>query len=168
MLLLRSLAAAALLPGTVTIFIPWLILRRSDATVTHGSGLVLLALGAVILVCCIRDFAAVGRGTLAPVDPPKHLVASGLYRYVRNPMYVAVVLILAGEAWVFWSGALLLYAAVFFLVANLFMVFYDEPALHRTFGESYGDYLRAVPRWGPKLPVRENGRRRPLRRRPRK
>ena len=166
MVLLRSLAAAALLPGTVTIFVPWLILRRSDATVTHWSGLVLLALGAVILVRCIRDFAAAGRGTLAPVDPPKHLVASGLYRYVRNPMYVGVVLILAGEAWVFWSGALLLYAAAFFLVANLFIVFYEEPALQRTFGESYGDYLRTVPRWVPRFPVRENGRRRPLRRRP--
>jgi protein-S-isoprenylcysteine O-methyltransferase Ste14 len=150
MLLLRSLAAAALHPGTVTIFIPWLILRRSDAMVHHWSGLVLLALGAVVLARCVRDFAVAGRGTLAPLDPPQYLVASGLYRYVRNPMYVGVVLILAGEAWVFWPGALLLDAAAFFLVANLFIVFYEEPALQRTIGESYGDHLRTVPRWVPR------------------
>jgi protein-S-isoprenylcysteine O-methyltransferase Ste14 len=69
-------------------------------------------------------------------------------------MYVGVVLILAGEAWLFWSGGLLLYAAGFFLVANLFIIFHEEPALRRTFGESYADYKRTVPRWVPTIPGR--------------
>jgi len=150
-LLLRSLLATALLPGTVTVVAPWLIVGRGASAGAHWPGLVIVALGAAILFRCIWEFAVAGRGTLAPVDPPTHLVVSGLYRYVRNPMYVGVALILAGEAWVFWSGGLLLYAAGFFLVANLFIVFYEEPALVRKFGESYAEYMRTVPRWVPGL-----------------
>jgi len=152
MLLIRSLLAAALLPGTVTIVVPWLILGRGASAGAHWPGIVIVALGAAILFRCIWEFAVAGRGTLAPVDPPTHLVVSSLYRYVRNPMYVGVVLILAGEAWVFWSGGLLLYAAGFFLVANLFIIFHEEPALRRTFGESYADYVGTVPRWVPTIP----------------
>ena len=154
MLLIRSLLAAALLPGTVTVVVPWLILSASGQHPPRWTGLALVAVGAAVLFRCIWEFAVSGRGTLAPVDPPIHLVVSGLYRYVRNPMYVAIVLILAGEAWVFWSGGLLLYAVGFFLVANLFIVVYEEPALRRTFGESYSEYLRTVPRWVPKIPGR--------------
>ena len=152
MLLIRSLLAAALLPGTVTIIVPWLILRGSGQHPTRWPGLALVAVGAAVLFRCIWEFAVSGRGTLAPIDPPTRLVVNGLYRYVRNPMYVGVVLILAGEAWVFWSGGLLLYAVGFFLVANLFIDFHEEPALRRTFGESYADYVRTVPRWVPTIP----------------
>jgi len=151
-LLLRSLLATALLPGTVTVVVPWLIVNRGASAGVHWPGLALVAVGAAILFRCILEFAVVGRGTLAPVDPPTRLVVSGLYRYVRNPMYVGVVLILGGEAWVFSSGGLLLYAAGFFLVANLFIDFHEEPALRRTFGESYADYVRTVPRWVPTIP----------------
>jgi protein-S-isoprenylcysteine O-methyltransferase Ste14 len=153
-LLIRSLLAAALLPGTVTIIVPWLILGRGASTGAHWPGLVLVALGAAILFRCIWEFAVSGRGTLAPIDPPTRLVVNGLYRYVRNPMYVGVVLILAGEAWAFASGWLAMYAAGFFLVVNLFIIFYEEPALRRTFGESYAEYTRTVPRWMPKIPGR--------------
>jgi protein-S-isoprenylcysteine O-methyltransferase Ste14 len=151
MLLIRSLLAAALLPGTVTVIVPWLIVGRGASAGARWPGLALVAVGAAVLFRCIWEFAVSGRGTLAPVDPPKNLVVSGLYRYVRNPMYVGIVLILGGESWVFWSGGLLLYAAGFFLVASLFIIFHEEPALRRKFGESYAEYTRRVPRWVPKV-----------------
>lgn len=149
MLIIRSLVAAALLPGTVTIVIPWLVLRRSGPAIVHWPGLALAAVGAAVLARCIADFAVIGRGTLAPVDPPTHLVVSGLYRHTRNPMYVGVALILAGEAWAFSSAGLALYAVGFLVAANLFIVFHEEPALLRAFGASYRDYMRDVPRWVP-------------------
>jgi protein-S-isoprenylcysteine O-methyltransferase Ste14 len=154
MLLVRGLVAAALLPGSATVLVPWLILSRGEASVRHWTGLMLVALGAAVLFWCIWEFAVAGQGTLAPVDPPKHLVVSGLYRYVRNPMYVGIMLILAGEAWAFGSGALAIYAAGFFATVNLFILGYEEPALRRTFGESYEQYTRQVPRWWPRRPVR--------------
>jgi protein-S-isoprenylcysteine O-methyltransferase Ste14 len=154
MLLIRSIVAAAVLPGTVTVIVPGLILRGGGQLPVRWSGLAPVAVGAAVLVRCIWEFAVAGRGTLAPMDPPTRLVVSGLYRYVRNPMYVAIMLILAGEAWFFRSVELLLYAAGFFLAANLFIVFHEEPALGRTFGGSYADYLRTVPRWVPRRPRR--------------
>lgn len=154
MLFIRNLVAAALVPGSVTVLVPWLILRGGDASVRHRTGLVIIAAGTAVLFRCIWEFAVKGRGTLAPVDPPKRLVVSGLYRYVRNPMYVGVVLILAGEAWTFGSPALATYAVGFFLVANLFIRVHEEPALRRRFGASYADYVREVPRWVPRRPVR--------------
>jgi protein-S-isoprenylcysteine O-methyltransferase Ste14 len=154
MLFIRSIAAAVVFPGTVTVAIPLLILQGSGQHTPRRTGLALVAVGAAILFRCIWEFAVTGRGTLAPIDPPTRLVVHSLYRYVRNPMYVGVVLILAGEAWVFWSGGLLLYAAGFVVVTNLFIILHEEPALRRRFGESYADYMRTVPRWVPKIPGR--------------
>jgi protein-S-isoprenylcysteine O-methyltransferase Ste14 len=90
----------------VTVLVPWLILSPPGLTPVHWAALVLLGFGAGILFRCIREFAVANRGTLAAADPPKYLVVSGLHRYVRNPMYMGVVLILAGEAWTFGSAAL--------------------------------------------------------------
>jgi protein-S-isoprenylcysteine O-methyltransferase Ste14 len=109
--------------------------------------------GAAGLLWCIWDFFSQGRGTLAPIDPPKHLVVHGLYQYVRNPMYVAVVTILLGEAIFFLSGAVLLEAGVFFSLAYLFVALYEEPTLRRQFGESYEEYVRTVGRWIPRTKV---------------
>ncbi len=133
--------------------IPYFILSRRG--VLHWDavglpGLVAIALGASILIRCIVDFARVGRGTLAPVDPPLTLVIRGLYRYVRNPMYVGVVLVLLGESALFGSTSLLLYAALFFLLANLFVMVYEEPSLRARFGEPYEQYRRSVGRWIPR------------------
>jgi protein-S-isoprenylcysteine O-methyltransferase Ste14 len=111
-----------------------------------------MSVGAGVLFRCIWDFAVAGRGTLAPVDPPRHLVVRGLYRYVRNPMYVGVVTILLGEALLFRSLALLCYAGIFLFVVHLFIVVYEEPALRRQFGESYENYCRRVHRWLPRQP----------------
>lgn len=91
-----------------------------------------------------------GRGTLAPIDPPKNLVIQGLYRYVRNPMYVSVVTILLGESIFFMSRPILIEAGIFFAMANLFVAFYEEPALRQQFGDAYEKYKQSVGRWIPR------------------
>src|SRR5256885_1347275 len=127
MLLLRSIFFTFLLPGTVTVLIPyWLLSSRSAGTFSNDqalrySGLPLIVIGAAGLLWCIWEFFAEGRGTLAPIDPPKHLVVRGLYRYVRNPMYVSVVTILLGEAIFFMSLPVLIEAGIFIVLANLFV-----------------------------------------------
>jgi protein-S-isoprenylcysteine O-methyltransferase Ste14 len=113
--------------------------------------LCVIAAGATLLGACIWEFAQRGRGTLSPVDPPKQLVVQGLYRYVRNPMYLSVSTILLGAALLARSVALLGYWAVFFAAANLFVMLYEEPALRRQFGESYERYRQSVGRWIPRL-----------------
>jgi protein-S-isoprenylcysteine O-methyltransferase Ste14 len=150
-LLLRSIFFALLLPGTVTLLLPYYIL---SGRVPHWDaigvlGLAAILAGATILIWCIADFARLGRGTLAPVDPPKALVIRGLYRYVRNPMYVGVVLVLLGESALFRSTSLLLYTGVWFLIVNLFVILYEERTLRARFGESYEQYRRSVGRWIP-------------------
>lgn len=107
-------------------------------------------MGAAGLLWCIWQFFSEGRGTLAPIDAPKHLVVRGLYQYVRNPMYVSVVTMLLGEAIVFLSTPIVIEAGIFMVLANLFVVFYEEPALRRQFGESYERYLQTVGRWIPR------------------
>jgi protein-S-isoprenylcysteine O-methyltransferase Ste14 len=100
----------------------------------------------------VREFVVVGRGTPAPVAPPEALVVSGLYRWVRNPMYVGVLCWLAALALFFASGAIALYAAVVFAGFNAFVMGYEEPALRRRFGAAYERYCRSVPRWLPRPP----------------
>ena len=157
MLALRSIFFALLLPGTVTVVIPYFIACRgrvaqfSQWTPWRYTGLLPLVTGASIVLWCIWDFAVVGHGTLAPIDPPTQLVVRGPYRYVRNPMYVGAVLILLGEAVLFASAALVIYVAVFIVVAHCFVVLYEEPTLHRKFGESYDAYHHRVRRWIPRV-----------------
>ena len=157
MLLLRSVFFTFLLPGMVTVLIPyWLISSGGAVTFSnHGPiryfGWPLIVIGAAGLLWCIWEFFAEGRGTLAPVDPPRHLVVRGLYKYVRNPMYVAVVTVLLGESIVFTSTGVLTEAGVFIALAYLFVVFYEEPTLRREFGESYERYLQTVGRWLPRF-----------------
>jgi protein-S-isoprenylcysteine O-methyltransferase Ste14 len=156
MLLLRSVFFTFLLPGTVTILIPyWLISSRdaafsSNRQALHYLGFPLIVIGVAGLLWCIWRFFSEGRGTLAPVDPPKHLVVQGPYRYVRNPMYVSVVTVLLGEAIFFMSVSALIEAGVFVILAHLFVTCYEEPALQRQFGKSYERYLQTVGRWIPR------------------
>src|SRR5947208_2277736 len=154
MLLLRSIFFTFLQPGTVTVLIPyWLISSRgagfSRDQPLRYAGLPLMAIGAAGLLWCIWNFFSAGRGTISPIDPPRHLVVRGLYRHVRNPMYVAVIMILLGEAIFFWSMPVLIEAGIFIVLANLFVVIYEERALRRQFGESYERYLETVGRWIP-------------------
>ena len=159
MLALRSIFFTLVIPGTVTVLLPHLILARTGATFPdawtplHILALVAMLMGAGILLRCIWDFAVQGRGTLAPNDPPRDLVVQGLFRYVRNPMYLGVLLLLLGEALFFRSAGLLQYSAAWFFIVNLVVLFYEEPALRRRFGESYQQYTRLVHRWIPSRPA---------------
>jgi protein-S-isoprenylcysteine O-methyltransferase Ste14 len=156
MLYLRAIFWTVLLPGTVTTFLPALILARIGAVVPETLNaaqyvaLLLILGGAAVLLRCVWDFVRVGRGTLSPVDAPKHLVVTGLYRYVRNPMYVGVFLVLLGEIVFFGSVALLIYTIVWFICVNLFVLLYEEPVLRSKFGREYEDYCRSVHRWLPR------------------
>ncbi|NOT10185.1 MAG: isoprenylcysteine carboxylmethyltransferase family protein [Gemmatimonadales bacterium] len=151
---LRSILWALLLPGIIAGYLPWRFfgLREVGIDLTapsHRAGLLCVGIGAPLLLACIVEFARSGRGTLAPVDPPKELVVQGLYRYVRNPMYLAVALLLAGEFLLTFSRGLLAFGLIWFVWINLFVILYEEPALTRKFGASYERYKRDVRRWVP-------------------
>jgi protein-S-isoprenylcysteine O-methyltransferase Ste14 len=153
-LLLRSIFFTLLFPGTVTVVIPYFIV--DDKTGGQGDpwrviGLLLMVIGAVVLLRCVWDFWATGRGTLAPIDPPKHLVVRGPYRVVRNPRYMGVLWILLGESLFFQSLPLLYYAIACSIAVHLFVIFYEEPALRRKFGDEYEAYCRRVYRWWPRF-----------------
>jgi protein-S-isoprenylcysteine O-methyltransferase Ste14 len=154
----RTLIFLLLVPGTLLFYVPIAIGRAAPPSFALGPlrwlGLLPLALGTAALLWCARDFAVRGRGTPAPIDPPRVLVVQGLYRYVRNPMYVGAVLVLLGHSLWFGSPALLGYLAAVFCGFHLFVVLYEEPALTRRFGDAYRDYLASVPRWLPRRPDR--------------
>jgi protein-S-isoprenylcysteine O-methyltransferase Ste14 len=118
---------------------------------TRIAGGAIVVIGVAALVDCFRRFAIEGLGTPAAVAPAVQLVVSGLYRYVRNPMYLAVTSIISGQALVFGSATLLGYAGVVWLVFHLFVLGYEEPALRARFGDSYGAYRSQVRRWWPRL-----------------
>src|SRR5262249_43998672 len=145
-----------LLPGTVTVGIPyWILSSREVAVISQGQpyrylGIPLVMIGGTGLLWCIWQFFSEGRGTLAPIDAPKHLVVRGLFRYVRNPMYVSVVTILIGEAIFFMSAAIIIEVGTFMVLVYLFVVFYEEPTLRRQFGKSYEKYSQQVGRWIPR------------------
>jgi protein-S-isoprenylcysteine O-methyltransferase Ste14 len=162
MLLLRSLLWTILLPGFFAGYLPWRYfglsrVRFEVLNAVQALGLVFTALGAALLGACIFEFARSGRGTLSPMDPPRHLVVRGLYRYVRNPMYLSVTIIVLGEVLVTGSSALTVYWAIWFLCANLFVMGYEEPTLRREFGLSYDEYCQQVGRWIPRFPFRVPG-----------
>jgi len=156
----RSLVWTILLPCFVAGYVPWRFfgLGRARADLfspVHLLGLLCLGLGTLLLAACIFEFARSGRGTLSPVDPPRQLVVRGLYRYVRNPMYLSVTTIILGEVLLTRSPALAWYWAIWFLGANFFVIGYEEPTLRRRFGGKYDDYSRRVPRWIPRFRLRE-------------
>ena|SRR5438876_606932 len=156
MLLLRSIFFTFLQPGTVAVLIPyWLISNRSAGVLSDHQpfrylGLPLIVIGAAGLLWCIWKFFSEGRGTISPIDPPKHLVVRGLYRYVRNPIYVSVVTVLLGEAIFFLSVPVLIEAGIVIVLTNLWVAYYEEPVLRRQFGESYERYSQTVGRWIPR------------------
>lgn len=153
--LFRSLVYAALFIGVFLVFIPEQILMATGITrpqqigPVQTSGLVLVVLGGALALWCVVTLALVGKGTPAPFDPPRKLVAAGPYGWIRNPMYVGAGGALCGAALFYQSAALVAFAAGFLVVAHLFVVFYEEPTLERTFGARYADYRNAVPRWVP-------------------
>jgi protein-S-isoprenylcysteine O-methyltransferase Ste14 len=117
-----------------------------------AGGALLIVLGVAGYLASALGFALEGRGTPAPIDPPKTLVVRGLYHYVRNPMYVSVAAVLLGQSLLYRSGELLRYTLVAWAIIHLVLIFYEEPVLRGRFGASYEDYCRRVPRWIPRLP----------------
>lgn len=158
----RSLFWTIVLPGFFALYLPWRLSRPAEAGIDpiRGAqliavgpasllGLLLIVVGVALLATCIFEFARSGKGTLSPVDPPRHLVVRGLYRYVRNPMYLSVTTIVFGQVLLTGSRVLLGYWAIWFLVANLFVIGYEERTLRQRFGASYDEYTRRVGRWIP-------------------
>ena len=146
-----------LVPGTVTVFLPYYILDRSVPEI-EALGLLqlvasaVLVIGAGIYFRCLWDFVIVGRGLPAPVDHPKKLVVRGLYRYVRNPMYVGVLLVLIGEVLLLRSIVLIWYALAWLAIVHVNILVYEERYLQFRFGESYTEYRKKVRRWIPGRP----------------
>ena len=148
LLFLRAAFAFLVLPGTVAFLVPLTLFVQDWRDVSIDRlGLVPLLTGIVLLLSTVREFYVAGRGTLAPWSPPKHLVVTGLYRWSRNPMYVAVVLVLFGWAAVFHSAALLVYALAVAVGFHLRVVLGEEPWLAATHGEAWPRYQARVPRW---------------------
>jgi protein-S-isoprenylcysteine O-methyltransferase Ste14/pimeloyl-ACP methyl ester carboxylesterase len=147
-MLLRALLAFLALPGLVAFAVPLLIAwPRVREGPFNALALVFLIPGITLLISCARDFLVKGKGTLAPWDPPRQLVSSGPYRFSRNPMYVAVSLMLFGWSMAFASSALVLYALIVMVAFHLRVVFNEEPYLARTHGRRWDDYRARVPRW---------------------
>jgi protein-S-isoprenylcysteine O-methyltransferase Ste14 len=152
--LLKTLLFTILVPGSVAVGIPYWLLGGFSAPgrgPLTWSGLLCLIGGASVYFRCAWEFAVRGLGTPAPIAPTKFLVVSGLHRYVRNPMYIGVALVILGEAVLFRSLHLAEYAALMLLIAHTFVVFYEEPTLRRQFGAPYEEYRRTVPRWIPRF-----------------
>jgi protein-S-isoprenylcysteine O-methyltransferase Ste14 len=156
-----------LAPGVVVGLIPWLLtggwqvrepLPYYWAPVRVLGGVLLLA-GLIALVGAFVRFVVEGFGTPAPVAAPEHLVVGGVYRYVRNPMYVAVLAAIVGQSLLLGRLGLLVYAGVTWVAVAAFVRFYEEPTLTRRFGADYEAYRRAVPAWWPRLRPWEPGER---------
>ncbi len=152
-------------PGIVVGLIPWLVTgwQVRDPLPYWAPmrvlGVILLVSGLIVLIQAFVRFVVEGLGTPAPVAAPERLVVGGVYRYVRNPMYVAILAAIVGQALLLGRLGLLLYAAVAWLVVAAFVRWYEEPALTRRFGADYEAYRRAVPAWWPRLhPWKPSGR----------
>jgi protein-S-isoprenylcysteine O-methyltransferase Ste14 len=142
-----------LLPGAVAVVVPAVLLAREGAEfdpLRVVLGLPLVVAGFTMWVWTVRLFARIGRGTLAPWDPTERLVVEGPYAHVRNPMITAVLTVLIGQALVFGSAAIAIWAAVFAVVNHAFFLAYEEPAVERRFGDEYRRYKENVPRWIPR------------------
>lgn len=147
---LKAVVAFLAMPAMMGGVVPWLLLR-SDRWRGQGSGpgAALAALGLAGLLWCVRDFYVVGKGTLAPWSPPRRLVMVGLYRFVRNPMYVSVLALVAGVAWWQTSPVVAGYAAVLAIAFHLRVVVNEEPVMAQRFPEDWEGYRARAGRWLP-------------------
>lgn len=164
--LIGSAAFFVIAPGMVAGLVPWLITHwrfGDDASFGVSSvGGVLMALSLALLIECFARFATKGAGTPAPIAPTKALVVSGAYARVRNPMYVAVVGLIFGQALLFASAGLIAYGITVGFAFLVFVIYYEEPRLARDFPDAYRAYFDNVPRWWPRLspwrPAKDEGR----------
>lgn len=152
--LIGSLIFTVVVPGAVAGYIPYLVGSQNAAGADRGLpgilGLIIVGIGAAIYFWCLFDFIR-ARGTPAPIAPTEEMVHRGLYRYVRNPMYIGVLTVIGGQALWFGSMTVLIYGVTVFMIVHLFVIAYEEPTLKKTFGEAYERYCRDVPRWVPRI-----------------
>ena len=140
-------------PGSVIIYIPYFLLSffGSSGFLKTGNlqyfGILPVIAGIIISIWCFFNFIFQGEGTPVPTDPPKKLVVFGLYRFVRNPMYIGILVLLFGEAVLFKSFILICYSVCVFCLFHIFIVGFEEPSLHAQFGKEYEEYCSSVPRW---------------------
>ena len=144
----------AVAPGTVCGLVPWLLTGwhsgQDYGIAARTAGWILVAAGAAVLLLAFARFVTEGLGTPAPVAPTEHLVVGGLYRYVRNPMYVAVVATIAGQGLLLGRPVLFAWAAVVTAAVSAFVISYEQPTLARRYGAEYEAYRRDVPAWLPR------------------
>jgi protein-S-isoprenylcysteine O-methyltransferase Ste14 len=148
---IKAVISFLILPGIVAFLLPLSFVYFSGIDKVQSAGYPVVLIGLVLLLWCVRDFYVVGKGTLAPWAPPKKIVVTGLYKYVRNPMYVGVLVLILGWSILFQSIVLLAYAAIFFLIFHIRVLTNEEPWLNKTFGEEWQSYKNKVPRWFPSI-----------------
>jgi len=154
--LARAITYATLFVGFLLVFLPARILDAfglrapADMGLSQYAGVLLAAAGGGLALSCILTFVVIGKGTPAPFDPPRRLVVSGPYRWVRNPMYLGAGGALFGAALFYGALPLAAYAALFLIAMHLFVLGYEEPTLRETFGADYETYCRRVGRWYPR------------------
>ena len=145
-------------PGLVLVLMPWYIthfrIPADESPVRIVAATTIVVLGLIPLFESIVRFVVKGRGTLVPAIPTEHLVISGLYRFVRNPMYIGVITALLGEALLFRRRHMLVYTAIVWLLMHAFVCLYEEPILAHKYGEEYSRYKRKVPCWIPRVTAR--------------
>ena len=150
----KTLVFTVFVPGTVAGYVPWR-LRQNAEPVTGAeewAATIVIAIGiAIYLHTAFWGFALIGGGTPAPIAPTQILVVRGLHRFVRNPMYIGVGLVIGGQALLFHSWHIAIYMVCMLLTAHLFVLFYEEPTLRKQFGEEYDRYRASVARWTPKV-----------------
>lgn len=157
---LGTLAFVATVPATAIVAVPWLLTGWHvgppflGLTALRGLGVILLVAALPVFADFALRFVREGHGTPVPIAPTRFLVRGGAFRWVRNPGYVAVVTLVAGQGLLFGSAAVLAWAGVLWAGFHAFVVGYEEPTLRRTFGAEYEAYCRAVPRWLPRPPRR--------------
>ena len=160
-MLARHLLSIAALPFTVTVLVPWWLAQRDGVSfrvghtaleiATQVAGCGVLVIGLMLFAASLRQFIVRGRGTLAPWDPPKHLVVEGPYRYVRNPMISGVLFIVSGEAMILLSGSHAVWALIFLIINAIYIPISEEPGLRQRFGASYDTYCANVGRLIPRI-----------------
>lgn len=155
--IVRALTFVAVVVGFNTVVVPYFLLSNRFESFSYMGGdlrfvgLLPIVTGVLVVAVGTTSFAVVGKGTPSPLDPPRLLVTQGVYSLVRNPLYLGALLILLGESLFFGSLAILVYALLLWLCFHIFILFYEEPALSRKFGDAYGEYCKEVPRWLPKI-----------------
>jgi protein-S-isoprenylcysteine O-methyltransferase Ste14 len=162
-ILLKTAIFSVFVPGTVAGFIPQQLARRDQESLPVGSGVARLMGGVAVISGVVLYFHTAwrfsdeGRGTPSPIDEPETLVTGGIYGYIRNPMYIAVLLCIGGQAFLYRSTYVLLYGIVSWLVSHTWIIEYEEPHLTEKYGEKYDQYCDRVPRWIPQFHPADEG-----------